>query len=665
MNSPAASFAQFESPAAILVLGMHRSGTSALTRVISLLGADLPPNLMPPAADNNAPGFWESLDACRLNDELLVSLGSRWDDWRPIAPGRLNALAKGPFKDRALGMLRHSFPGSKCFVWKAPRNCRLLPFWTWVLDEFGATVKCVLPLRHPREVAESLRVRDGFGYPKSYLLWLRYVLEGESASRGLTRTFLSYHGLLRDWRSETDQLADALGLAWPRSGAAAETEIDRFLRQKHRHHAVDANAEEITQQLPDWVRRTYAALAELEHDPDRRVAQQRLDAIRIELDQGTEVLDQVMGLASAAEDERQRIRHLEAQVSARNADLAVSKTEIAAKQASYERLAQGRNMLLYRLNAIQSGASWQLTRPLRVIEDRYPASIRRLAAIPKLVRWSLGFRLAERLRIRRIANQLLASGLFDLPWYLRRNPDLVLAGLNPVLHWLVAGWQEGRDPNPMFDCNWYLSRNPDVAAMGVNPLVHFWEQGAREGRDPHPLFDSSWYMAQNPEAANEGANPLEHYLRTAATEERDPHPLFQTSLYAAAQGGTCTPQEAPRHFVESGKEVAPGAYRDAEVLVSLQESYRAQTHMQLLRDKRSAVNRYAVFLQCGAGSVHRHWLSEHPKTWDLIVNHYDATHVGKLPCQLEFQQQGRLPGTKFTAVHSLLQDWPDIPRAYA
>lgn len=57
MNSPAASFARSESPAAILVLGMHRSGISALTRIISLLGADLPPNLMPPAADNNAPGF--------------------------------------------------------------------------------------------------------------------------------------------------------------------------------------------------------------------------------------------------------------------------------------------------------------------------------------------------------------------------------------------------------------------------------------------------------------------------------------------------------------------------------------------------------------------------------------------------------------------------------
>ncbi|WP_089729148.1 DUF707 domain-containing protein [Candidatus Thiosymbion oneisti] len=668
MNSLATPFAQSVSPVAILVLGMHRSGTSALTRVINLLGADLPPRLMPPATDNNALGFWESIDAYRMNDELLTSLGSHWDDWHPIAPERLDVVAKGPFKDRAIKMLRQNFPRSQCFVWKDPRNCRLLPFWSRVLDEFGAKVKCVLPIRHPWEVAESLRARDGFSHSKSYLLWLRYVLEGESATRGLTRAFLSYDGLLRDWRSEMDQLADALGLVWPRSGAVAETDIDRFLRKEHRHHAVAANAKEIMQQLSDWVRRTYAALGELEHDPDRRAAQQRLDAIRRELDRGTDILDQVMGWegpASALEDKRQRIKYLEEEVSARNADLAALQAEIAAKQAGYERLAQGRNELLYRLNAIQSKAAWQLTRPLHAIEDKYPSSVRRLAAIPKLLWWSLGFRLAKRLRIRRIANTLLASGLFDLPWYLRRNPELVLAGINPALHWLVAGWQEGRDPNPMFDCGWYLSRNPDVAAMGVNPLVHFWEQGAREGRDPHPLFDCAWYRAQNPEVANEGVNPLEHYLRTAATENRDPHPLFQTSLYLAAQGGTCPPREAPRHFAESGKAVAPGAYRNAEVLVSLQESYRAQTHMRLLRDERLTANRYAVFLQCGADSVHQHWLSERPKTWDLIVNHYDATHVGQLPCQIEFQQQGRLPGTKFTAVHGLLQGWPDILKAYA
>lgn len=66
---------------AILVVGMHRSGTSALTRVISLLGADLPTNLALENADNET-GHWESRDIYRLNGDMMASAGRTWKDWR-------------------------------------------------------------------------------------------------------------------------------------------------------------------------------------------------------------------------------------------------------------------------------------------------------------------------------------------------------------------------------------------------------------------------------------------------------------------------------------------------------------------------------------------------------------------------------------------------------
>src|SRR5690242_13889401 len=69
----------------LLVLGMHRSGTSAITRVFSLLGADLPKNLMPAAAFNQA-GHWESNDLAAIHDKLLASAGSTWHDWRAFNP---------------------------------------------------------------------------------------------------------------------------------------------------------------------------------------------------------------------------------------------------------------------------------------------------------------------------------------------------------------------------------------------------------------------------------------------------------------------------------------------------------------------------------------------------------------------------------------------------
>ena len=86
---------------AILVLGMHRSGTSALTRMISLLGADLPANLMPAREQNNETGFWESEDVRRINDILLTSMGSAWDDWRDIDLSRVPAEALSRFRNDA------------------------------------------------------------------------------------------------------------------------------------------------------------------------------------------------------------------------------------------------------------------------------------------------------------------------------------------------------------------------------------------------------------------------------------------------------------------------------------------------------------------------------------------------------------------------------------
>ena len=68
---------------AILVSGMHRSGTSALTRVLNILGCDLPKTLTKPKSDNVA-GFWESRAITDLNDEILASAGSSWDDWLPF-----------------------------------------------------------------------------------------------------------------------------------------------------------------------------------------------------------------------------------------------------------------------------------------------------------------------------------------------------------------------------------------------------------------------------------------------------------------------------------------------------------------------------------------------------------------------------------------------------
>ena len=143
--------------------------------------------------------------------------------------------------------------------------------------------------------------------------------------------------------------------------------------------------------------------------------------------------------------------------------------------------------------------------------------------------------------------------LFDTSFYLEQNPDVAQAGLNPLVHYLGWGTHEGRDPHPLFDTSFYLEQNPDVAQAGLNPLVHYLGWGTHEGRDPHPLFDTSFYLEQNPDVAQAGLNPLEHFLMVGAHEERDPHPLFDTSFYLEQRPEVAAVGMNPlAHFLKEG-----------------------------------------------------------------------------------------------------------------
>jgi glycosyltransferase involved in cell wall biosynthesis/SAM-dependent methyltransferase len=79
-----------------------------------------------------------------------------------------------------------------------------------------------------------------------------------------------------------------------------------------------------------------------------------------------------------------------------------------------------------------------------------------------------------------------ASGLFDEPWYLTNNPDVAQAKVDPLLHYLLNGGFEGRDPGSNFKSAWYLNAYEDVKKSGVNPLVHYLKYGRKEGRATQP-----------------------------------------------------------------------------------------------------------------------------------------------------------------------------------
>jgi hypothetical protein len=240
-----------------LVLGMHRSGTSAATQLLALAGCDLPANVMP-GDEHNARGYFEPWKIAIFNDERLRAAGSAWDDpfaypFRPLPPEEEKAwLARGSdLFDSEFGAARHP-------LMKDPRATVLLPFWRALLAEKGAQARCVIPVRHPLAVAGSLRRRDGFTDEKSVLVWSAYMLAAEAYTRDLPRAFVGYDALLADWRAEAGRIEAALGARLPNLTDEAGREIDRFLSPDLRHNTAEARlaelgwAGEIAQEVYSW-----------------------------------------------------------------------------------------------------------------------------------------------------------------------------------------------------------------------------------------------------------------------------------------------------------------------------------------------------------------------------------------------------------------------------
>jgi len=222
--------------AAYLVLGMHRSGTSATGQLLSLAGARLPKNLMP-ADEHNAQGYFEPWRIATFNDERLRAAGSAWDDAFAFPFPALPPQDDDSWGARAAALLHDEYGTARHPLVKDPRVTVLLPFWREVFRAAGTAMRCVIPVRHPLAVAGSLARRDGFPPQKSLLLWSVYMLAAEAYSRDLPRAFIDYDRMLADWRGEVVRIERDHGAPLPRLGPKAAQAIDAALTSELRHNS--------------------------------------------------------------------------------------------------------------------------------------------------------------------------------------------------------------------------------------------------------------------------------------------------------------------------------------------------------------------------------------------------------------------------------------------
>lgn len=157
----------------VLVIGMHRSGTSVLTRCLNSCGLAMggdPKHLMPPRPEQPG-GYWELEPLRQRNDELLALADGAWD-----RPPRTLPRWEGPELGRSAALLQRLMPDEP-WLWKDPRNCLLLPHWHNVISATGwrwASPVHVFIHRHPDAVARSLQRHRGMPRQQAIELWHTY-----------------------------------------------------------------------------------------------------------------------------------------------------------------------------------------------------------------------------------------------------------------------------------------------------------------------------------------------------------------------------------------------------------------------------------------------------------------------------------------------------------
>lgn len=253
----------------VFVLGMHRSGTSAITGALQKIGVALPQELMPPQADNPK-GYFEGVRVMQLNDQFLADLHSNWDDTRFSVSISEHLINK--HVDQVKAFIEEEFSYTKIFAIKDPRLCITFPLWEKALLDLGIDVKILLPYRNPFEVAHSLKSRNNFSTEKSLLLWVKYFLQAEKYSRTYPRCFLGFDQFVNNFSKEINKICDFVGIE--KESKVIDEIYSEFLDKELKHHSLDLK--NVAENIPTFLKKL---LGLMESESFNEVASDEFDAI--------------------------------------------------------------------------------------------------------------------------------------------------------------------------------------------------------------------------------------------------------------------------------------------------------------------------------------------------------------------------------------------------
>jgi GT2 family glycosyltransferase/glycosyltransferase involved in cell wall biosynthesis len=248
----------------VAVVGMHRTGTSAVTAGLAALGVELGSDLIAAGPKENPKGFFEDAWVLDLSERLLDRLALRWDSMALLEEGWWRRADLDELRLEACEQLRRRFGRAPRFGFKNPRSARLLPFWQDVFSRLDLGDSYVVVVRNPISVARSLAARNGFHPAKSHLLWLLHTLEAWSHTAGRRRVFVDFDALVADPGACMRRVARGLGIGLSAKRRSRLEEFARdFVEERLRHSRFEDSDVALDADAPALSRRAFAALSAL------------------------------------------------------------------------------------------------------------------------------------------------------------------------------------------------------------------------------------------------------------------------------------------------------------------------------------------------------------------------------------------------------------------
>ncbi|HTC29962.1 MAG TPA: hypothetical protein VK702_04495 [Candidatus Acidoferrum sp.] len=223
----------------IFVLGMHRSGTSLTTNLLTELGVALSEDLMP-ATHENARGYFESQTISFLQDRILAAFGIAWDSstaMRALPPEWWKSPSIVPLRAQIVAFVNAELDKHPLWAFKDPRTMRMLPMWGEILPELNAEPVYLLVTRHPNEVAGSLHARGKLDPVIAELLWLEHNVDTLLACRDRIAAIVDYQGWIDRPLEQARYMIERVGLPYSGSDEELTAMLARVVAPELRHHA--------------------------------------------------------------------------------------------------------------------------------------------------------------------------------------------------------------------------------------------------------------------------------------------------------------------------------------------------------------------------------------------------------------------------------------------